>query len=114
MGIRWTTPLTTLNVARYAQELTAGVHTLARETAFAMEANAKVNAPWNDDTGAARAGLRGSVEVAGALTRIVLAQSVAYGRYLEFAHGGRFAILWPTVEAERARLLAALQQLVGR
>jgi hypothetical protein len=63
---------------------------------------------------------------------ITLAHSVEYGQFLElrwpiespppdldgfdieFLEAGRYAIIWPTIEAEIPRLRAALQQLLGR
>ena len=88
------------------------IRALARETALAMEAGAKGNAPWQDDTGAARAGLKGTTDETPTSLSIVLAHSVEYGQYLEYAMAGRYAILWPTVEAELPRLEATLKRLM--
>jgi hypothetical protein len=65
--------------------------------AFELEAQAKVNAPWQDDTGNARNGLKGFMESSLDTVRIVLAHSASYGIYLELARGGKYAILWPTI-----------------
>ena len=113
MGIKWTKKPSQLAIGRYACTLERAVQAMARESAMAMEADAKTNAPWQDDTGAARAGLKGIVEETPAGLRIVLMHSVEYGVHLEFARGGRYAILWPTIEAEVPRLKAELKRIVG-
>jgi len=116
MGVRWTKRPTDLDIGGYAARLAGAAHRVARVSAFAMEADAKLNAPWQDDTGAARAGLTGSVEPEAPQPgmrriRIVLAHSVEYGQFLEFSRGGRNAILWPTIERELPNLARALQDI---
>ena len=63
-----------------------------------MEASAKANAPWQDQTGNARAGLHATVGGSrGATTTVYLMHGVHYGKYLELKNGGRFAIVGPTL-----------------
>lgn len=65
-----------------------------------MEDYAKENAPWQDVTGDARAGLKGvlvSDERSGRYT-IFLGHSVSYGVFLETRDGGATAIIQPTVQ----------------
>ena len=131
MGIVWNKRPTDLSLTGYAADLKAGVAQLARQTALAMEAEAKARAPWSDDTGAARGGLLAVAQLSSTSATITLAHSVEYGQFLElrwpietpppdldgfdieFLEAGRYAILWPTIEAEIPRLRAALQQLLG-
>ncbi len=54
-------------------------------------------AAWTDRTGAARRELKATVEVNGAHVALYLAHGVPYGKWLELAHGGRYAIIGPTV-----------------
>lgn len=54
-------------------------------------------ASWQDVTGAARRELKATVEVNGAQVSLYLAHGVAYGKWLELAHGGRYAIIGPTI-----------------
>lgn len=65
----------------------------------AVEAYAQSNAPWADQTGAARAGLTASVDVDGGEVVLELAHSVDYGYWLEVIQDGTFAIIMPTLEA---------------
>lgn len=71
----------------------------ASQHAQALETYAKANAPWTDRTGDARNQLTGSSEVNSKEIVVVLAQMPYYGVYLERDHGGRFAILDPTMNA---------------
>lgn len=64
-----------------------------------VEAYAKLNAPWTDQTGMARAGLTASVGVDGGEVVLTLAHSVDYGIWLELIQDGSYAIIMPTLEA---------------
>lgn len=59
---------------------------------------AKNNAPWQDQTGAARQGL--GVEVTKSFGEVVLNlyHTVDYGLWLEVIQNGRFATIMPTLE----------------
>jgi hypothetical protein len=66
---------------------------------------AQANAIWEDQTGAARAGLvAGSFNDGGIIT-MALAHSVDYGVWLETIQNGRFAIIMRTLE-EHAKMIA--------
>lgn len=76
----------------------------------------KTNAPWQDQTGNARNGLRARAEGAGNGARIVLSHSVPYGVWLEIRWGGRYAIIGPAIEEFAPRFMetAALLLFKGR
>lgn len=59
---------------------------------------AKRDAPWEDRTGKARAGLDVDVDVDGDQVVIQLYHSVDYGLWLEVIQSGRFATIMPTLE----------------
>ena len=64
-----------------------------------METTAKKTAPWMDRTGNARNSITGSgVERDKSTMRIGLAIGVEYGKWLELLHGGKYRIVWPTIE----------------
>lgn len=70
------------------------------EGAAEVQAYAQSNAPWDDQTGAARYGLIADVEVEGlGDVSIILAHSVDYGIWLETIQNGAYAIIMPTIEA---------------
>jgi hypothetical protein len=112
MSFRWTRRPTELPIAARIARLEAGVERVARTSALAMEAAARTNAPWQDDSGAARNGLRGFPARDGDRIRIILCHSVDYGPFLELARGGKYAILWPTIEQELPQLKAGLAGLL--
>lgn len=64
----------------------------------------KVNAPWSDETGAARSGLNGTAHHEETKHTIVFAHAVHYGIWLEVKNSGRYEIIMPTVR-EQARQL---------
>lgn len=66
-----------------------------------MVAYMQSNAPWDDRTGNARAGLQGVVIKNSETSYSILlghGSEIYYGVYLEFGLGGRYAIVMPTVE----------------
>ena len=70
------------------------------EGAQELESYAKANAPWDDQTGAAREGLTAEVGVDfGGEVSIDLFHSVEYGYWLELIQNGAYAIIMPTIEA---------------
>ena len=92
--------------------LTYKVATMALDVASAfrsgearVEAYAKQNAPWSDQTGMARAGLNASVSVEGGEVVLTLAHSVDYGIWLETIQDGAYAIIMPTLEALGPQIL---------
>ena len=54
-------------------------------------------ASWQDRTGDARRELKATVEVNGAQVSLYLAHGAPWGKWLELAHGGRYAIIGPTI-----------------
>ena len=80
-----------------------------------LEEYMKLNRPWTDRTGNAKAGLRAEVEGLGAdQVSIVLSHSVYYGVYLEYAMEQRFAIINPTIRSQGHRVVQAFEGTIGR
>lgn len=70
---------------------------IAQNGALKFQNYAKQNRPWTDRTGHARQRLTGYVEDKGDKIRVCISHGVNYGKYLEFAHERRFAILERTI-----------------
>lgn len=85
----------------------------AQLAAKEMETEARAGAPWTDRTAAARTGLNGSAQRSGDVITITLRGSVRYMVYLELAHGKRWAILWPTMQANAQRIMEGFARLGG-
>lgn len=74
------------------------------KTLAEAEATAKRNAPWTDRTGNARNSITGTKgEVDGNTVKGHLFIGVEYGKYLELCWGGKYRIVWPTIEDAAAR-----------
>lgn len=85
----------------------------AQEFAQDLVDYAKQNAPWNDRTGDARAGLNAEVVSDNGTLSIVLQHGVDYGIWLEIRWGGRYAIILPTVETMGRKLYDKMQGMLG-
>lgn len=72
----------------------------------------KINAPWTDDTGAARSGLTATANSAGSIHELLLAYSVNYGIWLEVANSGKFQVLGPAMRYIGDKILSDLQYLL--
>lgn len=73
----------------------------------------KINAPWTDDTGAARSGLTATPSRMGSTHELLLAYSVNYGIWLEVANSGRFQILGPAMRVIGDKILSDLQYILN-
>lgn len=62
-----------------------------------VESRAKTNAPWQDQTGNARQGLKARGGQSSELFYIDLFHTMPYGIWLEVRWSGRFATIMPTV-----------------
>lgn len=112
MGVRWDRKPTEIDLAAHLARLEADVDRVARTSALAMEAAAKIHAPWHNDTGAARNSLRGFAQRDGDRIQIILCAGMEYSPFLELARGGKYAIIWPTIEQELPQLRAALKGIL--
>jgi len=70
------------------------------DAAVRVESSAKQNAPWEDQTGDARANLRAQATVEGTDVILTLEHGVEYGLWLEVIQSGSYAIIMPTLEQE--------------
>lgn len=80
-----------------------------------VEAHAKTNAPWQDQTGNARQGLRAEAyDTGGDQKGIVLYHQVPYGIWLEVKNSGEYAIILPTIEVMGPQVMASLENILGK
>ena len=137
-GFQWVRPPSTLvrGIRRYERQVLATVHAVAAYVGQKMQDEGRANAPWHDRTGNARSGLFFAVDgfglptltgqvSAGAAAQqggvtieegdrgtliVVFGHTVYYGKYLEMAHGQKYAIVMSTVE----RNLPVLERMMKR
>lgn len=99
--LRWDAGSSPTDLAHRVEEwgvrLAAALVRAANAMAGRIERWMKANAPWTNRTGDARARLSAWVVRFAAGVTIVLAHGVDYGKWLEIAHAGRFAIVAPAV-----------------
>ena len=87
--------------------------TVCVKYAAEAEQRAKENAPWTNRTGDARKLLTGRVIDDGEALGVALCHRVEYGKHLETAHDGKYAILKPTIEGLRSDFFAAARNFFG-
>ena len=87
--------------------------TVCAKYAAEAEQRAKENRPWTDRTGDARKLLKGRVIDDGETLGVALAHRVEYGKSLETAHDGKYAILKPTIEGLRSEFFATARKFFG-
>lgn len=119
-GFRWVKPpeaemLPALRA--YGKKVLVAVAAVADFMAQKMQANMRDTAAWEDRTGNARSGLFSVArqEAAGAVVRIYLSHghTIDYGKFLELAHGKRYAIIVPTMQAYLPEIEAMLKNIFG-
>jgi hypothetical protein len=108
MGIRWYYDTLTPRLTLFAVAFDVGLHNLAEDLAQDVEEYAKENAPWEDQTGAARDGLTAEARHRLNHYYIDLYHTVDYGIWLEIRFDGEYAIILPTLEAMGPRIMSEL------
>jgi hypothetical protein len=96
-AIRWEGDLTD-QLNQFGPRVKRAMVAAAKMTEAEAEAYMKSNAPWTDQTGNARNGLKAQTIVGPNVVAILLYHQVPYGIYLELRWSGRYAIIVPTIE----------------
>lgn len=86
----------------------------ATTKAKVLESKMKMNRPWTDRTGYAKAMLSATVSRKLFGVRITLAHGAPYGVWLELAHEKRYAIVGPTVNTEGPVVFSDLSGLLSK
>ena len=103
------------NLDKMSVKLGAVILMYSATKASEIQAKMKINRPWTDRTGMAKALLSARVSQPDSQTiRITLAHGVEYGIWLELAHGKNYAIIAPTVREEGPRIVGELNNLMTK
>ena len=103
------------NLDKMSVKLGAVILMYSATKASEIEAKMKINRPWTDRTGMAKALLNAKVSQPNKNTvRITLAHGVNYGTWLELAHGKNYAIIAPTIRDEGPRIVSDLDNLMSK
>jgi hypothetical protein len=101
------------------RNLTTFSNKVNRNIAAVMDYNAayttgwlKANAPWTDDTSAARTGLVTLPFSFGTQHELLMAYSVSYGIWLEIANSGRYAVITPAMRIVGEKIMRDMQMLI--
>lgn len=100
---------------RMSVKLGAAVLMYANTKAAEIQSKMKVNRPWTDRTGMAKATLTTIVsQPESSIVRITLAHGVDYGIWLELAHEKNYAIIQPTINEEGPKFVKDLNGLMNK
>ena len=103
------------NLDKMSEKLGAVILMYATTKANELQAKMKLNRPWTDRTGMAKATLNTQVSQPNPnIIRITLAHGVDYGIWLELAHEKNYAIIAPTVREEGPRIVSDLDNLMSK
>lgn len=103
------------NLDSMSVKLGAVVLMYSATKASEIESKMKLNRPWTDRTGMAKALLSAKVSQPDKdIVRITLAHGVDYGIWLELAHEKNYAIIAPTVREEGPRVVSDLNNLMSK
>jgi hypothetical protein len=103
------------NVEGWKDQIEAAGLELMEELASEAETEMKQDAPWTDQTGDARRGLSGSASQAqSGSVRLSLSHGVPYGKWLELANAGRYAIVTPTYQKYIERFQRRMRQMMKK
>lgn len=103
-------------VERYTNTIMLAGRRVANKRAGDATAWMQENAPWEDRTGAARAGLHVDVlESPGVLAELVFSHddSLDYPVWLEIANGGKYAIIAPAIDYWGPKFMNDIQRIVN-
>lgn len=103
------------NLDKMGTKLGAMILMYAATKASEIQAKMKVNRPWTDRTGMAKALLNTKVSQPNPeLVRITLTHGVDYGIWLELANEQNYAIIAPTIREEAPRVISDLGDLMSK
>jgi hypothetical protein len=116
-GFRWVKPPEAElipAIGAYGDRVRVAIRAVADYMAQKVQGEMRQNAPWEDRTGNARSGLFSVVEEASRdLTTVWLSHghTVYYGVYLELAHGKKYAVIMPTIQANLPVIESMLRRI---
>lgn len=102
------------NLGRFPRKFHQQIDIIFDYNAFYATAWMKTNAPWHDDTGAARASLLAVANNQGKNHELNLSHGVHYGIWLEVAHNRKYQILASAQRHMGAKLMSDMRTAFRR
>lgn len=98
----------------FAEGLLQNAKGAAQEIADVLEAYAKANHPWKNDSGDTEASIMAQMlDDTEDLIIIALSAGMPYDVFLELAHDGKWAWLFPAIVANESKILSILKRRLG-
>lgn len=101
-----------MNLLEFGPKLQGRVAAAVDFHALAGTVMLKTEAPWHDDTGAARAGLHTSTSHSLSQHTIVFAHAVDYGIWLEIKNSGKYEVILPVLLRTGKDLMKTLNHVM--
>lgn len=99
----------------WAENFMANLLAAAQDIADLLQAYAKYNHPWQNRSYDTFESIKGEVvEVTQEMILVSLHAGMTYDVFLETAHGGKWAWLWPTMMANIDAIREILKRRLGR
>lgn len=116
MGISWYYNSLTPTLAALPAKIASAMHATMAKEAPDVQSFAQKNAPWQDQTGNAREGLkaRPMSDPGSMVFEIHLFHTMPYGIYLETRWSGRYEVIVPTVMEEGRRVMETVDDVLGK
>lgn len=113
--INWDWGVDTLweGMDRFAEKTKEALEKKVVEFAPKLAEYARANAPWEDRTGDARAGLDSTPIITPTSFGVSLFHTMDYGVWLEIRWGGYYAIILPTIEVLGPELMRDLSDILS-
>lgn len=102
----------TPGIALYGAHMMHNIHAAMRSWGEDAVEQMQENAPWQDRTGDARAGLGWSLDENMVRPELHLFHSVSYGEWLEVRWNGQYAIIMPTIESFGPELINYIEDVI--
>ena len=101
------------NLEKWQAQTLDKARRVMEEIANHLAEYAKADHPWENQTGESQGSIRGFVEEAGpGIITATLSAGAGYDVFLELAKDGRWAWLWPAVEANMDEIKRKLDSVV--
>lgn len=102
------------NIRGLERKVDSSVRMIVEINASRGEAYMKTNAPWTDQTGAARSGLHTVTDHSPSKHSILFSHTMEYGIWLEVKNSGEYEIIMPSVRETGRQLMGDLNNLFRR
>lgn len=101
------------NLSTFGKRVNDRVATVINYNASYTTGWMKRNAPWTDNTSAARTGLVTLPFHFGTQHELLMAYSVYYGIWLEVANSGKYAVITPAMRIVGQKVMGDMQMLIN-